>query len=891
MEYVKNFTDHLVRQSWQIAVLFLIVAVGSFLLRNKSSHWRYLLWCVILAKCLLPPVMTFKAAVLPFDAKETPSIKLGAKYEEPRQSIDGANLQRESGVENRELNNQNSNEPRQSVGGANRPHYAVIDYVKEHFYIFVFAVWGSGAIVFLIVAGVRAFLLNRWILRHRQLPGEDVLGEIEKLKSTVSSEFLGRIWVADKITQPFVWGLWRGCAYLPAGSKNSADVIMHELAHIMRLDAFVNLLQIFAQAIFWFHPFVWIANNRIRAEREKSCDEIAIARLNISPRSYSSAVVDVLVREYQARKALPSLAVAGPVKNIEERIKTIMAQGKKFYSRPTAAAVITVLVLAAICVPTTIAITKAEEPQRHKGTKNVATENTHSASSGQAEIEKTKQGDFKAMLSNGTTVELIGVCEHPSEGKQWWRADGTVLTKAPYKWYDTEPKETTFKGYEFAAGIYGGTDVEVVWNMPIKNKLVSIGLDRNDSTGYIGEMAAAAIQSNEDLITMSVRIGIAAGDWKTSFVYDGKETAQKECGTGNVIFSDAYKIGDGVQITVSDTIIGSAHRIVAIDKAGKMYKEQMTDRGLKGIQSLSGEELRQTTVYFPKLKQNNVKEFQFQTRPYEWVEFKNVSLKPGVKTDVQIEVEKDASEKSALNTKNTISFHHDISIRDALRFLGEKYKQNIIPSDKVNGRVTARTLYDVTFEETLKAILGTNKYIIDGNFIRVYTAEEYKDLPPNLKTDAQIEKVAEPQRHEDTKKINANEAGKIENVDLYVEDFDIRPYEVGGLYTVTAKIGNHGIVDAPVFSMNFFKGDPKENLNLHGKPQSGSYGAGPIKPGEFWNEQSSPFALTRGENTLSVFLDINNKIAETNELNNSATMRVLFKNGKIIKKTAGKTGG
>ena len=87
--------------------------------------------------------------------------------------------------------------------------------------------------------------------------------------------------------------------------------------------------------------------------------------------------------------------------------------------------------------------------------------------------------------------------------------------------------------------------------------------------------------------------------------------------------------------------------------------------------------------------------------------------------------------------------------------------------------------------------------------------------------------------------------------------------------------------------MNFFRGDPKDNLNLHGKAQTGSHGAGPIKPGEFWNESSMPFSLEQGVNELSIVLDTDNSIAETNELNSSAKIKILFENGKIISKTVG----
>jgi hypothetical protein len=45
----------------------------------------------------------------------------------------------------------------------------------------------------------------------------------------------------------------------------------------------------------------------------------------------------------------------------------------------------------------------------------------------------------------------------------------------------------------------------------------------------------------------------------------------------------------------------------------------------------------------------------------------------------------------------SISFKTDMTIRDALRFLGTKYQKNIVPSAKVDGMVTAATLYDMTF--------------------------------------------------------------------------------------------------------------------------------------------------------------------------------------------------
>jgi type IV pilus assembly protein PilQ len=73
----------------------------------------------------------------------------------------------------------------------------------------------------------------------------------------------------------------------------------------------------------------------------------------------------------------------------------------------------------------------------------------------------------------------------------------------------------------------------------------------------------------------------------------------------------------------------------------------------------------------------------------------------------------------------TINFKKDMPIKDALRMLAQMYQKNIVPTAAVDGIVTVTNLYDVTFEEALQAILGPNKYEIKGNFIKVYTNEEY----------------------------------------------------------------------------------------------------------------------------------------------------------------------
>jgi cytohesin len=344
--YLSTITNYLLTQSWQIAILVVLIAAVNLALKNRSAHVRYLLWLIVLAKCLVPPLLTVPLAVLPQERYAEPVRVLPAQMPTAFEAMD-----------------------MHAAEVPVSPAVAVpVPTVTEKPARLTTRQWiGFGWIVgvaaFFLFAVIKALRTNFWLWRQRKLLPAEAQTGIENLFSGLGIKTLPKVWLIEGIGQPFVWGLLRGSIYLPADfvKVNSAEhrrsVLGHELSHILRFDAAVNILQIIAQAIFWFHPFVWWANKKIRAEREKCCDEMAIARLGAKAKDYSSAIVNILISEYESIRPVPSLAIAGPVKNIEERIKTMMKPGKKFYKRPSLIAAIVVLLLALLIVPTAIVLT------------------------------------------------------------------------------------------------------------------------------------------------------------------------------------------------------------------------------------------------------------------------------------------------------------------------------------------------------------------------------------------------------------------------------------------------------------------------------------------------------------------------------------------------------
>jgi beta-lactamase regulating signal transducer with metallopeptidase domain/uncharacterized GH25 family protein len=148
-------------------------------------------------------------------------------------------------------------------------------------------------------------------------------------------------YTTETAEQPFVWGWLSGSIYLPSQFDRIVDtaqrraILAHELAHVARRDAAVNLVQLVVQTIFYFHPLVWWANRELRREREKCCDEVVLCGSNACPRQYCEAIVAVLAGASQVRHSAPVLAVGGQLEAVEERIAAILTPNRRFYRRPS----------------------------------------------------------------------------------------------------------------------------------------------------------------------------------------------------------------------------------------------------------------------------------------------------------------------------------------------------------------------------------------------------------------------------------------------------------------------------------------------------------------------------------------------------------------------------
>jgi beta-lactamase regulating signal transducer with metallopeptidase domain len=94
-------------------------------------------------------------------------------------------------------------------------------------------------------------------------------------------------------------------------------ILAHEVAHIRRHDYIVNLLQIAAETLVFYHPAVWWVSRRIRAERELCCDDFAV-RMSGNPQDYAQALAAV------ARHAITVAAIGAAGPTLPQRVRRLL---------------------------------------------------------------------------------------------------------------------------------------------------------------------------------------------------------------------------------------------------------------------------------------------------------------------------------------------------------------------------------------------------------------------------------------------------------------------------------------------------------------------------------------------------------------------------------------
>lgn len=628
--WVERLAWSLVHFVWEGAAFASFLVVALALARRRSAGFRYVMACLTLGAMALAPLATF--AILGSDFRQ---------LERAPVAIESVGVQPESTLSAQPTSDASISPQTSSIAVAS--WRASITEGLRPWMAWIVTAWVAGV----LLLSIR--LVGGWIavqaLRSKDLfpAHEPAAAMFQGMLARMRLLRRVRLFESARVVVPITLGWLRPVVLLPASALTGLTpaqleaILAHELAHVRRHDYFVNALQSIIETLLFYHPAVWWVSARIRAEREHCCDDAAVVTCG-DRIGYARA----LTRLEELRAHVPALALSSTGGSLLHRIRRLLVAPVRHERDASAwfAGLAGFVVLIGLAV---FGVAKGEEEAA----------NAH----------------WKATLPGGLTIELVGISDYP-EGASWWRPDGSPLPEAPRGVSAVKrpspPVPANAKRFQFAIRIRRLPELQTrvsaleasatSWTT---DETIRPGSPRSDAPfDELGVLNAAfrtktisrpirlpdgktVFTKQEEIPKLgpsTIRYDAAVGPWITEFAHSAgnasSETAHIGTG-GDVILKKIDPDKQPLLVSVAHSYTrpydDEAVRLVAIKADGAAV---VVGRKVGGLHSGRVE----TADYEFDLRLDEIKEFQFQTCRSERVEFRNVSLYPDERTEVEIKI-------------------------------------------------------------------------------------------------------------------------------------------------------------------------------------------------------------------------------------------------------------
>lgn len=297
---MNTFIVTLEKMTIMASIAAIAVILIRFLLKGAPKKWSYILWLVVLFRCLCP--FGIESGLSLYNVFDKPDL-----YEPPKEII---------------AHQVNYNTVAEPVYTSEAPSITESSAESRRIDadIILFAIWLTGFAVLSLYGIISYMSLSK------------------KLETAIKSE--GRIYESDRIFTAFTLGIFPKI-YVPQGLPDSERklIILHEHIHIRRFDHITKLLAFIALCLHWFNPIIWLAYVFYNKDMEMSCDE-AVLKMCGEKASYSEALLHTSMR----RSGLPVPLAFGET-SVKERVKNVI----KFKKPKLIISVVSVIAVLTAC--------------------------------------------------------------------------------------------------------------------------------------------------------------------------------------------------------------------------------------------------------------------------------------------------------------------------------------------------------------------------------------------------------------------------------------------------------------------------------------------------------------------------------------------------------------
>ena len=260
------------------SIVILITVLARFLLKNRSKRFIMILWAVVAIRLLVPVSIESSLSFFNYIPLKTQTLTATSQVQEADMpdtladtqavTADNAAITEDKDIilDNRaaDMGNETQTLSKNLTGAEMLPGIKTV----------LSTVWLVGALGITVFCSVQFVMLKR------------------KLRN--AKKISGNVYVSDKINAPFVFGFFVPRIYLPdVLEKDEKEyVLLHERTHIRHGDWILKIIGVFAVAVHWFNPLVWLAYMLFEQDIEMSCDESVVAGMDARlKQAYTMSIV------------------------------------------------------------------------------------------------------------------------------------------------------------------------------------------------------------------------------------------------------------------------------------------------------------------------------------------------------------------------------------------------------------------------------------------------------------------------------------------------------------------------------------------------------------------------------------------------------------------------
>jgi beta-lactamase regulating signal transducer with metallopeptidase domain len=231
------------------------------------------------------------------------------------------------------------------------------------------AVYIGGIVFFLIRLGVGQQMMRTLVSRSTPITDPVWTGLLRECLARAGIRRSVLLVRTPEHTIPMTCGLRRPVIVIPPAAETwDADrrraVLLHEIAHVGRLDCLTQTLAELMVAVYWLHPGAWWIAQRLRIERELACDDRVLAS-GTEPRDYAGHLLDIAYS--LGRLRAPAVAVAMARSGQLERRMLAALDGTRNRTAPALSRRFCALIVAALLLVPLAAATIVVVPAAASG--------------------------------------------------------------------------------------------------------------------------------------------------------------------------------------------------------------------------------------------------------------------------------------------------------------------------------------------------------------------------------------------------------------------------------------------------------------------------------------------------------------------------------------------